>query len=122
MNGARFIQHKGKTIVLLDFTGIQDPALGLPLIEAAGRFMQALPANKSALSCTDVTNTQYNRVVVDAFKEMSKANAPHVKASAVVTDSTLHRAAIGMIALVSRRKLEVFETRAAALDWLATQA
>ena len=121
MNGARFIQHNGKTIVLLDFVGIQEPAKGLPLIEAAGRFVQALPADKSALSCTDVTNTQYDRIVVDAFKEMSKGNGPHVKAAAVVTDSTIHRAAIGMIALVSRRKLQVFATREAALDWLAAQ-
>lgn len=121
MNGARFIQHQGKQVVLLDFSGIQDPDVGLPYIEAAGRFVQALPADKSALSCTDVTNTQYNRRVVDAFKDMSKGNAPHVKAAAVVTDSSIHRAAISMIALVSRRKLETFETREQALDWLVSQ-
>jgi hypothetical protein len=38
-----------------------------------------------------------------------------------VSDSARHRAAIAMIAVVSRRKLEVFDTRAAALGWLATQ-
>lgn len=122
MNGARFIRHQGKRIVLLDFSGIHDPDVGLPLIAAAGRFVQALPADRSALSCTDVTNTKYDRRVVEAFKLMSKANAPHVKASAVVANSPIHRAAIGMVALFSRRKLEVLETRAAALDWLVTQA
>lgn len=121
MNGARFIQHKGKQVVLLDFSGIHDPDVGIPFVEAAGRFVQSLPADGSALSCTDVTDTQYDRRVVEAFKEMSKRNGPHVKCSAVVTSSSIHRAAISMIALVSRRKLVTFETRAQALDWLVSQ-
>jgi hypothetical protein len=122
MNGASFIEHKGKRIVLLDFAGIQDPAAGLPLIAAAGRFVQALPADGSALSCTDVRNTKYDREVVDAFKVMSKGNGPHVKAAAVITDSAIHRAAISMIALFSRRKIVTFDTKEKALDWLVAQA
>ena len=122
MNGARFIEHKGKQVVLLDFAGIQDPEVAVPAVQAATRFVTSLPADRSALTCTDVSNTKYDRQVVDACKEMSKSNGPHVKASAVVTNSTIHRAAINMIALVSRRKLEVFETREQALDWLVTQA
>jgi hypothetical protein len=41
--------------------------------------------------------------------------------AAIVSNSSLHRAAIGMIALFSRRGLEVFDSRAQTLDWLATQ-
>lgn len=122
MNGARFIEHKGKRIVLLDFVGIQDPKVGLPLIAAAGRFVQALPADHSALSCTDVRNTKYDRQVLDAFKAMSKGNGPHVKAAAVVADSALHRAAISMVALFSRRTIMTFDTTEKALDWLVSQA
>jgi hypothetical protein len=121
MNGARLIQHKGKQVVLLDFVGIHDPDVGLPLIDAAGRFVQALPADGSALSCTDVTDTQYDRRVVEAFKVMSTGNGPHVKVAAVVTSSSIHRAAISMIALVSRRKIVSFATRTEALDWLVSQ-
>jgi hypothetical protein len=121
MNGASFTDYKGRRIVLLDFTGIQDPDAGLPLIIAAGRFVQALPADRSALVCTDVINTKYDRRVVDAFKTMSAGNAPHVKASAVVTESALHRAAVSMIALFSRRKFATFETRSQALEWLIAQ-
>ena len=122
MNGPSFIQHKGHRIILLDFHGIHDPEAGIPFVEAAGRFVQALPADGSALCLTDVQDTKYDRKVVDAFKVMSKGNGPHVKVSAVVADSAIHRAAISMIALVTRRKLVVFETREQALEWLVTQA
>jgi hypothetical protein len=44
-----------------------------------------------------------------------------VKAAAIVSNSALHRAAISMVALFSGRKLEVCDSRAQALDWLATQ-
>jgi hypothetical protein len=121
MQPPSIIQHKGVPVILLDFSGITNPDVGLPLIEAAGRFVQSLPRNGSGLSCTDVTDTQYDRRVVEAFKVMSKGNGPHVKAAAVVTTSSIHRAAISMIALVSRRKIEVFDTRAKALDWLVSQ-
>lgn len=121
MNGASFIEHKGKRVVLLDFSGMQDPAAAISVIAGTARFVQALPADGSALTCTDVNDTRYDRTIVDAFKEMTKANRPHVKAAAVVTSSAMHRAAIGMIAIFSRRKIEVFETREKALDWLVAQ-
>lgn len=122
MNGASFIQHKGHRIVLLDFHGIHEPEKGIPLVQAAGRFVQSLPADGSALCLTDVQDTKYDRKVVDAFKIMSTDNRPYVKVSAVVTDSAIHRAAISMIALVSRRKIVTFETREQALEWLVKQA
>ena len=53
---------------------------------------------------------------------MTAANRPIVRAAAIVSDSSIHRAAISMIALFSRRKLQVFDSRAQALDWLAEQS
>ena len=122
MAGTSVIQHQGRDIILLDFSGIQDPEVAIPTVAEAGRFVQSFPADRSALTCTDVTNTKYDRRVVDACKELSRGNAPHVKAAAVVTSSSIHRAAINMIGLVARRKLMTFETREQALDWLASQA
>lgn len=121
MNGPSLIEHQGLPIVLLDFAGIHDPEVGLPLVSASGRFVQAMPADRSALVCTDVTDTKYDRRVVEAFKVMTTGNAPHVKASVVVTESAIHRAAVSMIALFSRRKFTTFDTRAKALDWLVCQ-
>jgi hypothetical protein len=122
MDRVRFIEHKGKRIILLDFAGIVDLKQGLDAVAEATRFIGAQPVGGGTLTLTDVTNTRYDRKIVDAFKEMTSRNRPIVKAAAIVSNSSLHRAAISMIALFSRRKLEVFDSRGQALDWLATQA
>lgn len=122
MDRVRFIEHKGKRIILLDFAGIVDSAQGLDAVAEATRFIGAQPVGGGTLTLTDVTDTRYDRQIVDAFKEMTAKNRPIVKAAAIVSSSSLHRAAISMIALFSRRKLEVFDSRPEALDWLASQA
>lgn len=121
MDRVRFIDHKGRRIILLDFAGITDPDQGLAAVAEATKFIGAQPVGGDTMTLTDVTQTRYDRKIVDAFKEMTTRNRPIVRTAAIVSDSSLHRAAISMIALVSRRKLQVFDSRAEALDWLASQ-
>jgi len=121
MNRVRFIEHNGKRIVLLDFAGITDPSQGLAAVAEATKFIGAQPVGGDTVTLTDVTGTRYDRQIVEAFKEMTAKNKPIVRTAAIVSNSPLHRAAISMIALVSRRKLQVFDTRAEALEWLAAQ-
>jgi hypothetical protein len=121
MDRVRFVEHKGKRIVFLDFVGITDLEQGLIAVGEATRFIGALPVGGDTVTLTDVTDTRYDRKIVEAFKEMTAKNRPIVKVAAIVSNSSLHRAAIGMIALLSRRKLEVFDSRAQAFDRLATQ-
>ena len=121
MNRVRFIEHRGQRIVLLDFAGITEVQEGLAAIADAAKFIAAQPAGGDTVTLTDVTDTRYDRKIVEAFKEMTARNRPIVRTAAIVSNSSLHRAAISMIALFSRRKLEVFDSRAQALDWLATQ-
>ena len=115
------LQHKGREVVLLDFSGITDPEIGLAAVDEAQAFMSRRAADGTTLTCTDITDTRYDRRVVDAFKAMTKANRAIVRAAAVVNQSAIHRAAIAVVALFSRRKIEVFDTREKALDWLVTQ-
>lgn len=121
MDRVRFIEHQGKRIILLDFSGMVDPVQGMEVIAEATRFIGTQPVGGGTLTLTDVTETRYTREIIEAFKEMTVKNRPIVKAAAVVSTSTLHRAAIGMVALFSRRRLHVCDTRAQALDWLTTQ-
>jgi hypothetical protein len=121
MDRVRFIEHQGKRIILLDFSGMTDVVQGLATVAEATRFIGTQPAGGGTLTLTDVTDTRYDRQIIEAFKKMTAKNRPIVKTAAIVSNSSLHRAAISMIALFSRRKLEVFDSRAQALDWLATQ-
>ena len=119
---ARFLDHEGQRIILFDFSGITDTTAALAAVDGAQAFMarQAVP-DGSNLTLTDVTQTRYDRQIVERFKGFTAHNRPYVRAAAIVSDSSIHRAAISMLALVSKRRLTVFETRDAALRWLATQ-
>ena len=122
VNRVRFIEYEGRRIILLDFAGITDLDDGLAAVAEATSFIGAQPVGGDTMTLTDVTDTRYDRKIVEAFKQMTAANRPIVRAAAIVSDSSIHRAAISMIALFSRRKLQVFDSRAQALDWLAEQS
>lgn len=108
-------------MVLLDFTNIDDPAVGLPIIEEARRFIAAEKPDGTMRTLTDVSNTRYDRDIIEALKELTVHNRPYVGAAAVVTQSAMHRAMIRLVALFAKRQLEVFETREQALDWLTSR-
>jgi len=119
---ARFLDHEGQRIILFDFSGITDTTAALAAVDGAQAFMaREAVADGSNLTLTDVTQTRYDRQIVERFKGFTAHNRPYVRAAAIVSDSSIHRAAISMLALVSKRRLTVFETRDAALRWLAVQ-
>lgn len=118
----RFLDHQGLRIILLDFQGITDPSLGFAAADEARAFIARLPADGSHFTLTDLRETRYDREVATKFRELTAHNRPYIRAAAVVSDSSIQRAAISMIALATRRKLGVFETREAALDYLVTEA
>jgi hypothetical protein len=117
----RFLDYKGLRVVLLDFEGITEVADGLAAAEEAKAFVAKLPMDGSHCTMTDVRNTRYNKLIVEAFKELTVHNRPYMCAAAVVSDSTFHRAAIAMVAMFSRRKIGVFPSRQEALDYLAAE-
>jgi hypothetical protein len=121
MSRVRFLDHHGRRIILLDFAGITDVEEGLAAVAEASRFIGAQPADGTSMTLTDVRDTRYDRRIVDAFKQMTAANRPIVKAAAVVSNSPIHHAAISLIAFFSRRRIQIFESRESALDWLAAQ-
>lgn len=121
MQRIRAIEHEGQRVVLLDFTGIDDPAVGLPIIDEARRFIAAEKPDGTMRTLTDVSNTRYDRQIIEALKELTVHNRPYVGAAAVVTQSAMHRAMIRLVALFAKRHLEVFETRQQALDWLTSR-
>ena len=114
----RIIQHAGKPVVLLDFAGITDRDDGLAAVAEARRFVAMLPCDGTHCTLTDVRGTRYDRKIVEAFKDLTEHNRPYMRAAAVISDSAIHRAAITMIAAFSRRKLAVFDTREAGLEYL----
>jgi hypothetical protein len=120
MERTRFIEHKGRRILLLDYSGIRDPQEALSEVKRSMEFVARQPRN-SLRVMTYVRDARYNAAVLQAMKELAAHNAPYVKASAVVGMSGLHRIAYQAVILFSKRNIKTFDDQPEALEWLATQ-
>ena len=117
MERTRFIEHRGRRILLLDYVGIYDPQEALAAVRHSMEVVAAEPP-KSLVILTDVTSSRYNAEVLQAMKEMAARNEPHVKVSAVVGVTGLLRIAYQAVMLFSKRNIRMFPSRPEALDWL----
>jgi flavodoxin len=119
MERVRFIDHKGKKILHLDFAGCKADEV-IPVIEQARTTIAAQPP-KSVYTLTDVTDTRYNTEISDAMKEFVAHNKPYVAAAAVVGVTGLKQIILNAVMKFSGRRLHAFDSLAEAKDWLAGQ-
>lgn len=120
MERTRFIEHKGKRILLLDYAGVRDPDEALREVAHSKQVVAQQPPG-SLLVMTLVRDARYNAAVLQAMKDLAAHNAPYVKHSAVVGMSGLHRIAYQAVMVFSKRSIKTFDQEAEALDWLVEQ-
>lgn len=120
MERTRFTDHRGKQILVADFSGVRDKAEALRLIEHARQTIGRQPP-KSVRLLTDVTNAHYDPTIVQALKDFAAHNTPFLIASAVVGVTGLRRVVYTGVVAFSRRKIHIADTREAAMEWLVQQ-
>jgi hypothetical protein len=120
MERTRFVDHKGKRILLLDYSGMTSPEEEIAEIRHSIDVVAGQPRD-SLLVLTDVSDARYNAASLQALKELAAHNAPFVTASAVVGITGLRRIAYQAVIVFSKRNIRAFDTREAAKDWLVTQ-
>lgn len=121
MDRLRLIEHRGKQVVLLDFTDASDPAQTVREIGEAKAWFAAQPPTRMLRTVSDVTNARYNAAVLEALKDLAAHNKPYVGAAAGVVKTAMHRVAMNVAAMFSGRKFQAFADRDAALDWVVAQ-
>ncbi len=117
MSRVRFIEHKGRKILHLDFTHCK-PDEVLPVIDDAKSAIKTQPP-KSVCTLTDVTEMGFNSKVSDAMKEFVAHNKPYVSAAAVVGVTGLKQIIFNAVMKFSGRQLHAFNSLDEAKDWLA---
>lgn len=118
VTGPSILEHKGKRILRLDYTGLTPPESIAYMQEAKSLIAAEPPRSVRLLSIAPAHITDD---VVKALKDFSAHNVPFVVASAIVCASSFQKAAI-MLTIVSRGRLnvETFDSEGSAKDWLAT--
>jgi len=115
----QFVEHRGKRILVNDFTGAE-PQL-LKAIAAECFHVVSSHAPKSLLTVSDITGAEYTSEVLTILTELVSKNRPYVLRGAVVGVTGLRYFALQTIISVTKRPIKLFDTKLQALDWLALE-
>jgi hypothetical protein len=121
MERLSIIEHKGKQVVLLDYSNATNPAETVAEIARAKQWFAQQKPDRSLRTVSDATGARYNAAVLEALKDLAAHNKPYVGAAAGVVNTALHRVALNVTALFSGRKFQAFTDRQQALDWVVEQ-
>jgi hypothetical protein len=114
-----FVDHKGKRILLIDFTQLGSDAY-TPLVERIRTLVFKEPKS-SVLSLIDASGMLIDIKAVQALKNLANDDKPYVRASAVVGVAGPLGLLMDGVEKFSGRAFRRFDSREQAMDWLARQ-
>jgi hypothetical protein len=112
----RFIMHRGKRVLSIDYAHCDIPLL--KAVAEEGHRVIARELLNSVLTLNDVTATSFDQESVEVLKSKVGANAPYVKRAAVIGISGLQRLIYEAVKLFTKRSIPNFSSREEALDYL----
>jgi hypothetical protein len=113
----RFIEHKGKSVLLQDYSGMQPGPEFVELIQRARAIIDSQPFH-SVLTLVDANNSVFDTEVLVIMKDFVKRNTPYIKYTAVVGITGLKEVGLMALTRVAGRPLQTFSTREEALDYM----
>lgn len=124
MDRTRFIDHRGRRLLMLDYTelGTDLDQLRAEIVKSKEVIAGEPPG--SVLTLTDVRGSKITPSAVRAMQELVQFNAPYVKWSAVVVGLTgVYLTAFRAIQALSRRRnMKAFNDLNEAKEWLVSHA
>ena len=119
MDRVRFLDHKGRKILLVDCSGADIETIR-ETTRRAKPIIACEPKN-SLLILTDITDVPNTREASSISADFANHNKPFIKASAIVGVDGLKKAAFQAVVFLTGRKIKSFASRDEALEWLASQ-
>jgi len=113
----RFIEHKGKRILLFDFSHADAHEMQL-LLEQVRMFV-AQQGRESLVTLADYTGATVDHAVAIKLKEVLTLDRPFVKKTAWVGTESIPHAFMENFQNFSQREIATFKTREEAMDFLA---
>ena len=114
-----FVEHKGKQILLLDFSHANANEMQL-LLEYV-RITVARHGHESIVTLGDYTGATVDHAVAMKIKEVLTLDRPFVKKTAWVGSESIPHAFMENFHNFSQREIVTFKTREEAMDWLAKE-
>jgi len=120
MAEVKFVPHKGKKILLMDYSNSEKEDILKAIAET--KLLVAKEPPKSVLGIVNVTGSGFNSDVSNALKDLAKHNEPYIKMSTVVGVDGIKRAIyVAVLRFTGRKNLVLKDSVEEAKDWLVTQ-
>ena len=120
MERVRFVEHKGKMILVVD-CGNCLPAEMQEVIDECGRVVQSQP-EKSVLTLTIAGGGRFDLETVNKLKKLTKENEPYVIKAALVGVTNLQHVVLMTVSHFTGREFHLFDDVESAMDFLAASA
>lgn len=114
----RFLKHKGKPIMLIDFSECT-PKEMLQIVDEVQEQV-AKHSQNSLLTLADFRGAQIDKASATRIKEVLVLDRPYVKRSAWIGTENLPKVFYENFKHFSQREFPTFPTREAAMDWLVS--
>jgi hypothetical protein len=112
----RFIEHKGKQVLLIDYSHASAQEM-LAVLEKV-RTTIAQRKHESVVTFADFTDAAIDHTVAMKIKEVLTLDRPFVKKTGWVGTEKIPHAFMENFHNFSQRNIATFKTREEALDWL----
>jgi hypothetical protein len=120
MDRVRYITHKGKKVLLVDYTDLHDEAQIVKMIEQREFLVDSQPKH-SVLMVINVSGAKFGKEALTRAKEANVYDLPYVQRAALVGVSDNQKVAIEAVSMFAKRHWEQFDTLAEALDWIVSE-
>ena len=114
-----FITHRGKPIMVIDFSHAEPKEILLMLEEI--QHTVARHEKGSLLTLVDLTGAHVDKAVATRMKEVLVRDRPYVKRSAWVGVESVPKVYYENIKTFSQRDFPPFKTREEAMDWFVEE-
>jgi hypothetical protein len=120
LDRGQFVEHKGKQILIADYSEMTKPA---EVVEALMRVQDIIERQPpgSVRYLIDVTGTRFNTEVARTLKDLASRSKPFFRANAIVGLTGVQQVLYRTIAPLLGQRMPAFASRQDAMDWLAEQ-
>jgi uncharacterized protein YrrD len=119
MGRISYIDHKGKTILYIDFS--KCPSKEMQSIIDEVKKIVAHQSPGTVLTLTNVTDMMFDKKTKQKMKELAVHNGLFARAEAVVGATGIVRVIFDAIIIDKKNKMKIINNMNAAKDWLVEQ-
>lgn len=120
MERVYFVEHKGKKVLIEDFSKLRPGDEFQQAIALAQKTIASQP-EKSVLAVLDASGSTFNKDILAQLNSFVQANTPYVRHAAVVGITGILEVALIAITKAARRPFKTCDTIEEAKDWVVAQ-